>query len=156
MLAEVQLLFRQCFCRAPGCGRMFLICSHCDRGQVYCSPDCRDLARRLQLRAANLRHQRSEEGRLDHCDRQRAYRLRLARSTNTSTAKSVTDHGSNDHSPHDIVDTAPTDDSELVAFGANLIQPLSPQSDFRLDRRAIACCCCGRTGLFIDPFHDLE
>ena len=135
---------------------MFFVCSHCDRGQVYCGSDCRDLARRLQLRAANLRHQRSEEGRLDHCDRQRAYRLRLARSPNTSTAKSVTDHGSNDHSPHDIVETAPGDDFQLVAFGANLIQPEAPRSDFRLHRPMIVCCRCGRSGLLIDPFTDLE
>ena len=95
MLTDEEVFYRQCFCRAPGCGRMFFICSHCDRGQVYCSPGCRDAARRRQLRAANLRHQQSEEGRLDHCDRQRAYRRRLAEAAFTSAVESVTDQGSN-------------------------------------------------------------
>ena len=37
---------------------------------------CRATAQRHQRRHANARHQRSEEGRLDHRDRQRAYRAR--------------------------------------------------------------------------------
>ena len=64
-------------CRAPGCHNTFLLCTHCYRGQAYCSPSCRQRSRILQLRAANARHQRTEPGRLDHNDRQRAYRRRL-------------------------------------------------------------------------------
>src|SRR5215510_5158817 len=33
--------FRQRFCLASGCGAMFFICPHCDRGQRYCSDNCR-------------------------------------------------------------------------------------------------------------------
>jgi hypothetical protein len=64
---------------------MFFICSHCFRSQRYCSDACRSEARRLQRRAANRRHQQSPEGRLDHRDRQRAYRHRLARVTDQSS-----------------------------------------------------------------------
>jgi glutamate synthase domain-containing protein 3 len=67
----------------------------------------------LQLRAANLRHQRSEEGRLDHRDRQRAYRRRLAADSYSSAAKSVTDHGSNHHHSYGAVCAAQRDDSDL-------------------------------------------
>jgi hypothetical protein len=135
---------------------MFFICSHCDRGQVYCSPDCRETARRLQLRAANLRHQQSEEGQLDHRDRQRDYRRRQARSANTPTEKSVTDQGSNDHASYDTVCAAPIADSELAAFEAGLIQLRPRQGSFRIKRPRIVCCCCGRSGLFINPYYDLE
>lgn len=131
---------------------MFFICSHCDRGQVYCSPGCRDATRRLQLRAANLRHQRSEEGRLDHRDRQRAYRRRLAGSAITSAVENVTDHGSNDHVSYDIVRAAPSNDSELVALNASLI----PGGDFLFHRPGIVCRRCGRSGVLINPFSDLE
>jgi hypothetical protein len=131
---------------------MFFICSHCDRGQVYCSPGCRDATRRLQLRAANLRYQRSEEGRLDHRDRQRAYRRRLAGSATTSAVENVTDHGSNDHVSYDIVPAAPSNDSELVALNASLI----PRGDFLLHRPGIVCRRCGRSGVLINPFSDLE
>ena len=135
---------------------MFFICSHCDRGQVYCSPGCRDATRRLQLRAANLRHQRSEEGRLDHRDRQRAYRRRLAGSATTLAVENVTDHGSNDHASYDIVRAAPSNDSELVALDASLIQSRAPRGDFLLHRPGIVCRRCGRSGVLINPFSDLE
>lgn len=62
--------------RCPRCQRLFAICSHCDRGHVYCGPSCSDGARRDSLRRARRRHRRSPEGRLDHRDRERARRLR--------------------------------------------------------------------------------
>jgi len=151
MLDEVQLLFRQCFCRAPGCGRMFFICSHCDRGQVYCGSGCRERARRLQLRAANLRHQRSVEGRLDHRDRQQHYRRRQARAAKTPAEGNVTDHGSNDHSVYETVD-APSNHSEHAAIDAGLMRLRSSQSGWRPGQSGIICCCCGRSGLLINPF----
>jgi hypothetical protein len=152
MLTEFQLLFRQCFCRALDCGRMFFICSHCDRGQVYCGSDCRERSRRLQLRAANLRHQQSEDGQLDHRDRQRDYRRRQARAAHTPAQENVTDQGSNDHPACETVGAAPSDDSEPAAFDAGLMRLRPSQSDFRLNQPGIVCCGCGRSGLFINPF----
>ena len=32
--------------RCPRCQRLFAICSHCDRGHVYCGPSCSEGARR--------------------------------------------------------------------------------------------------------------
>jgi len=92
---EVVLCQRVCF----GCQAVFWICHHCDRGHRYCSLACRTQARLQQHRRANCRYQRSPEGRLDHRDRQRAYRCRQR--------KSVTDPGSLSiafpaPSPHEI------------------------------------------------------
>ena len=53
---------RQRFCRGAGCGVVFWICRHCDRGHRYCGERCRRKARRQQRRAANRRHQQSREG----------------------------------------------------------------------------------------------
>jgi len=93
MSDDCQAPFRQGFCRAPCCGDIFFVCPRCDQEQVYCSNFCRKLARRVQHRVANRRHQQSEEGRLDHRDRQRAYRRRKAlASSQSATTKSVTDH----------------------------------------------------------------
>lgn len=66
--------FRQRLCGF--CRALFSICRYCDRGQAYCSVVCRVQGYRRARRGARQRHQRSEEGRLDHCDRQRAYRAR--------------------------------------------------------------------------------
>lgn len=58
------------------CRSSFFVCRPCDRGQQYCSQACRGSARKEQLSAARLRHQRSDAGREDHRDHQRALRER--------------------------------------------------------------------------------
>ena len=63
-------------CCDPACRQMFFLCSRCDRGHQYCSSLCRQKARRLSVREAKRRHQRSPEGRLDHSEAQRRYRQR--------------------------------------------------------------------------------
>ena len=69
-------LLRRRICRGVGCGAVFWICCHCDRGHRYCSDGCRQKKRCQQRQDANQKHQQSEEGRLDHRDRQRDYRER--------------------------------------------------------------------------------
>ena len=87
-------LLRQRFCRGAGCGVVFWICRHCDRGHQYCGERCRRKARRRQRRAANRRHQQSREGRLDHRDRQREYRDRRHRRVTDHTSPAAFDSGS--------------------------------------------------------------
>jgi hypothetical protein len=69
----------------PGSGRLFLcaacrvqaiICSCCDRGQVYCAGECAGRARRQSQRAAGQRYQTSRRGRLAHAARMRRWRAR--------------------------------------------------------------------------------
>ena len=67
------------------CRRQVLICSHCDRGQIYCAGDCRIDARRMRRRETASRYQRSRNGRFNHAARSRRYRARQ---------KIVTHHGS--------------------------------------------------------------
>ena len=81
-----EVVLRQLSCRWPGCGLVFYICNSCYRGHRYCGDRCRQKARREQRRRANQRHQQSREGRLDHRDRQRAYRERCRRVTDHTSA----------------------------------------------------------------------
>ncbi|HRP95110.1 MAG TPA: hypothetical protein PL143_02570 [Rhodocyclaceae bacterium] len=62
-----------------------LICSHCDRGNRYCTRGCAQRARRASLAAAGRRYQASRRGRQAHAARQRRYRERR---------RKVTHHGS--------------------------------------------------------------
>ena len=87
---EPVLLLARC-CRGSGCQKIFYLCKSCNRGQCYCSSKCRALARRLQHRRASARYQQTPEGRLGHCDCQRAYRERLR---SRSAPRSVTDPSS--------------------------------------------------------------
>mgnify|MGYP007097586828 CR=1 FL=1 len=54
-----------------GCRTAVLICSHCDRGQRYCTTRCADEARRQSIRASGRRYQDSSRGRHTHAERQR-------------------------------------------------------------------------------------
>lgn len=126
MAADEQVPLRQRLCRAQACGAVFYVCRSCDRGQRYCSDRCRDKTRREQRRAANRRHQRSIEGRLDHRDRQREYRLRVA-------LLRVTDQGSGESA-------RPSRLRLLIA------PPFEP------GRGEVFCRLCGREGTLIDPF----
>lgn len=89
--------FRQRYCKAVNCGRLFFICSHCDRGQRYCSAPCRLKSRVEQLRTAQRRYLRSPEGRKDQSERQRAYRQRKAVLSWATAPKSVIDQSPKIH-----------------------------------------------------------
>lgn len=82
-------------CRAP-----VLVCSHCDRGQIYCAAGCAAVARLQSQRDAGRRYQGSLRGRFRHAARTRRWRERqaltavpLARSE-MPTPQSVTHQGS--------------------------------------------------------------
>ncbi len=78
----------------PGSGRLFLcagchaqviVCSCCDRGQVYCNSGCASRARFRTVRVAGRRYQESHRGRRAHAARMGRYRARR---------EIVTHHGS--------------------------------------------------------------
>jgi hypothetical protein len=123
---------------------MFFLCSSCDRGQRYCSLECRRSARLRQHRAANRRYQQSLEGRLDHRDRQQRYRERRCRAR-------VTDQGS-----ISIICSASSLCGTEIAISPGAQQSAAGPVLRRWpeNRPGILLCCrvCGRTGRFIDQF----
>lgn len=60
-------------CRAP-----MLVCSHCDRGQIYCATGCAAVVRQQSQRDAGRRYQDSLRGRFRHAARTRRWRERQA------------------------------------------------------------------------------
>ena len=74
-----------------GCRTAVLICSHCDRGQRYCT-GCAGEARRRSVRAAGRRYQASLRGRHAHAKRQQRYRARTA--LHSLRSQKVTHQGS--------------------------------------------------------------
>ena len=130
---------RQRFCRGADCGVVFWICRHCDRGHRYCGERCRRKARRQQGRAANRRHQQSEEGRLDHRDRQRAYRERRRR-------RRVTDHTSADTFDSGSIVAAERSRSKNGSGSVSGEVRYAESAEFEP-----ACIICGRTFGFFAP-----
>jgi hypothetical protein len=129
-------ILRQRICNGAACFAVFFICQHCDCGQRYCSVACQSQAYRKQRRAANRRHQQSEEGRLDHRDRQRQYRCRRrARNDSLSTSEAA---------------TSVTDEpSPTIPFPAKIqLWEAEPQPA----PTQLYCRICGRASRFINPF----
>jgi hypothetical protein len=144
-LPSGEVILRLQVCRA--CGTLFCICRSCDRGQHYCSDPCRRRGYAQHRRAANQRHQRSPEGRLDHRDHQRDLRWRLVRAR-WRTQKSVTDK------------TPPTPSACPNMPVAIMAIPLSgPRDAQSLPLRFfgspgwLRCVVCGRRGRFVNPYR---
>ncbi len=82
-------------CRAPT-----LVCSHCDRGQIYCAAGCAAVVRQQSQRDAGRRYQDSLRGRFRHAARTRRWRERQALTavplagSEIATPQSVTHQGS--------------------------------------------------------------
>lgn len=79
-------------------GRMFLcgrcraqvvLCSRCDRGNVYCGPACSQARRRVSVREAGMRYQGSRAGRFAHAARSQRYRARGQNVTHQGSAVCV-------------------------------------------------------------------
>jgi hypothetical protein len=107
-----------------GCRSQALICSCCDRGQIYCAGDCADRARHHAQRAAGRRYQSSRRGRLAHAVRARRYRAR---------GKKVTHQGS----PLRAADDPLASGSQAIASDAKAVTD-------RLSPPASHCHWCGR------------
>ncbi len=106
------------------CRCQVVICSHCDRGNIYCDKRCAQTARRQSRRKANGRYQRTRRGRFAHAERQRRYRQRRR-------AK-VTHQGS----------TLPIPDETLPAESRTLVRRSEVPAEVPGD--GIHCHLCGR------------
>ena len=82
-----------CHCQA-------VICSHCDRGNIYCGQSCSQQARIKNHRATNEVYQKSFQGRQRHAARQQRYRARQK--------NKVTDQGSSDLTSNVLLSSEPS------------------------------------------------
>jgi hypothetical protein len=94
------------------CHAQVLVCSCCDRGQIYCAGSCAQEARHQAQRAAGRRYQASRRGRMNHAVRSGRWRARQ---------KNVTHQGSPPPLLDDAVavETAPAANSSPVTSTNN-------------------------------------
>ena len=103
MLEPVARRFVCARCRAT-----VLVCSQCDRGQIYCASGCAAAARGERQRDAAQRYQHSRRGRFKHAARTLRWRERqavLASLAATSSAQSVTHQGCPPTAPAAVLQT---------------------------------------------------
>jgi hypothetical protein len=78
------------------CRDQVLLCSHCDRGQQYCSRACSSVSRRERRRETAQRYQTSRRGQLKHAVRTARWRERrrsLRRDSARGSIDKVTHQG---------------------------------------------------------------
>jgi len=116
------------------CRRQVVLCRRCDHGNVYCSRDCGERARRDAQRLAGRRYQDSRRGRHKHAQRQRRYRERRRHGAgrNRVLAQKVTHHPLTTARRRPVVARRPTGRPGTRPFGQD-----RPARVFRCDR-------CGR------------
>lgn len=71
------------------CHQQVIICSDCDRGNVYCDADCAQAARAESMKAAGKRYQHSLAGRRNHAVRQQRYLDTKKKMTHQGSAPNV-------------------------------------------------------------------
>jgi len=104
------------FFLCAGCRAQVLICSYCDRGQIYCSGQCARQARSASMRQAGARYQTSRIGRFNHAARSRRYRARL---------HNVTHQGSPSPQCDALLPTNPNSAATAPANVTTILPPLS-------------------------------
>jgi hypothetical protein len=87
------------------CHTQAVICSHCDRGQIYCSDTCSKIARIKSCREAETRYQLTSRGKHKHAARQKRYRMRQK--------EKVTDHGSVITTHHGLLESVKNKTTEV-------------------------------------------
>lgn len=107
------------------CHEQVIICTYCDRGNIYCSFSCSLTARKNSLREAGNRYQHSIKGRLNHALRQRHYMQRLRAFKNK-----MTHQGSSETTP----------DGLLLS-----VKNKATKTDKRQINGPIICCLCHAT-----------
>jgi hypothetical protein len=144
MAAHSEVVLLQRICLGAGCHAVFWICPHCDRGHRYFSASCRTAARRRQRRNANRRHQQSDEGRLDHRDRQRDYRHRRKAARVTDPGSLPIASAASSQCGHDECEPASTSAYAPLRWGH--------RNAGRQPDGWLCCQVCGRVGRFVNPY----
>lgn len=93
---------RQYYCRR--CLILVRICGACDRGNIYCGPDCSGPVRKESQKLSARIYQKTRKGAMHHAKRAKNYRQLLAK--NSPKIKIVTHQGSPELVTHDLLKAA--------------------------------------------------
>jgi hypothetical protein len=128
-------------CAYPPCSKLWAICRCCYRGHKYCSKACSKLVRVEKKRRYNCDDQRGP-GRDVHRDRQRALRLRQAKSA--SSEKNRDGHTSIE---------PPSDETLVSARSQEVVLSTEPSARVsESNEDGSPCCrCCGRHSVLVEP-----
>jgi len=125
------------------CHRQVVLCSHCDRGNIYCFGGCSRRARQDSCRDANRRYRQSRKGRFSAALRQAKYRRHQKHRTATEPTleEKVTHQGSLE----DLTSVSITVISEKRGLMQKHATAAGPSDLKVVIDGEIECHCCGRS-----------
>jgi hypothetical protein len=106
------------------CHKQTKICSKCDRGNIYCSSECSEFARKESIKSAGKRYQQTKKGKLAHAQRQKNYIVRKI------TQEKMTHQGSNPKPPDVLLSPAEDNMPPEIPNGGAVIQSTIHYCDF--------------------------
>jgi hypothetical protein len=74
------------------CHQQVIICSHCDRGNIYCAGQCATQARKEKTAKAQKTYQQSPKGRETHAQNQMDYRQRQREKVTHQSSQKLVDY----------------------------------------------------------------
>lgn len=93
------------------CHSQVIICSCCDRGNIYCGVACSKASRKENMRVASKLYQKTYKGRMNNAQRQRRYKMKKS--------IKVTHHSSQKIFTSDLLQYE-TNDGVKIIDGTNL------------------------------------
>ncbi len=151
MCSHREVVLLALICRYEPCGKVFYICVSCFCGQAYCRPCCRQENRAKQNRKSSALHQESEEGRLDHNQRQRELYRRQVDAEGAGREKNLTEQAAKAECSG--VSMNLSDSSELRPIQAEPKESQEVHDDKEEDYPR--CRICKRKGYWVDPFYEV-
>lgn len=142
------------------CHAQASVCPGCDKGQAYCSEECRTAARREQLRRANQTYSRSIQGREKTSKRVRAHRRRKVEVQSPNVTYLPEPQPSDEcavgadfvrEAPHSTIGTVDGACADLSdSKGAAEPMQVQDNDEEHVSRAAPRCVCCGVSARWID------
>ena len=91
------------------CHRQTIVCSCCDRGNIYCGLTCSQAYRKESMRASGKRYQNTSHGKMKHTGRQKRYKRQFQ--------NKMTHQGSQEISTNDLLQTEKNENTKTISNG---------------------------------------
>lgn len=95
------------------CFKQVVICSGCDRGNIYCTKSCATLSRKRSLKTAGNKYQQTKAGKIKHAARQQSYRQKQKKVTHHSSLIPTTNDLLITERSFDLINTSTTSTKQI-------------------------------------------
>lgn len=115
------------------CFKQVLICSKCDRGNIYCTRNCATICRKKSLKAAGEKYQQTKAGKTNHAARQQFYRQKQKKVTHHSSLILTTNDLLITECSFDLINTSTTSTKRIQCHFCRKLCSVYVRTGFKRD-----------------------